>query len=145
MRRLWLLTLGLTLILSACSCYIKLTASGSLPESIAVQVSEPQRIEAVSVDRQEGKGHWVRIWDATGKAKVSSITYGVVPKGMHQLKVPEPLRRLHIYHAMIHTPPTFFGPPCGGGVVFWIAANGQLRTCISGKCEERLLAGKIPE
>jgi len=145
MRVLSLLTLGFAVVLSACSCYIQLTAVGSLPGPITAQFPEALRIERLLVERLEHKGHWARVWEASGSAKLSSITYGAVPQGLRQLASPEPLRRKQIYHAMIQTPPSLFGPPCGGGVIFWITADGQVRTCSSPTCERQLLSGKIPE
>jgi len=136
---------ALLLALPSCSCYVVLTATGLLQGSITVQLPERLRVESLSVDRQEGKGHWVRIWDARGSAKISSITYGSIPKGFKQPVAPEALRRNHIYRAEIHTPPTFFGPPCGGGVTFWISGDGQLKTCKSSACEKQLFNGQIPD
>ncbi len=133
--------LGTSLLaLAGCSCAADVWVFGSLQSGVVIQQTpldgaDPEAMTLLHVTAWDMSTPGSQpIWQAEGKAKVKSLTYGTVPAGMKVVTPAQPLEPGHTYSigVSIGTGMIFFNPPsCQGGIVFRVNSDGSITPCTS--------------
>jgi hypothetical protein len=127
----------LAFLLGGCQCFAEVSVSGSIQQGIQIYVKGSssrfsKRPSLYDLDIHErGTENSGPMWQIKGKAKVSSITYGVAPTGMSEDAPARVMRPGQTYDVSVDadTDEAVFGLPCHGRATFRIDNAGNVVAC----------------
>jgi hypothetical protein len=128
------------LLLSGCQCFAEVGVSGSIQQGAQIYVkgssssfSKRPSLYNLSV-YERGAENSGPLWQIKGKAKISSLTYGVVPPGMSEDAPAKAMRPGQTYDVSVDgdTDEAVFGLPCHGRAAFRIDVAGNVVACSEG-------------
>ncbi len=122
--------------LTSCSRVFWVQPSGSINSGVHFEFYEDPdrsteatlRVTEVSVVKLDQDGNEAAQWSLTGRARVSSIDYGIVPKGLTEQIAAMPLEPDSVYEIRVHDDPVF-PSPASGGALFRLNATGEVVIC----------------
>ncbi len=129
--------IALVLVLSGCQCFAPVKVMGSLPRGVVIEVeghanalSRKARLQYIGIYIQDGVGA-KPVWEVRGSARINSVTYGKVPRGMVEEVPAVPLEAGRKYSVGIQgdTAGTFLGAPCRGRAEFTVNSAGEIILC----------------
>jgi hypothetical protein len=125
-------------MLLGCQCFAPVTVTGSIQRGAVIEVegsssalSRNAIVFELSIHDRNADSS-VPLWHVTGKGRVSSVTYGSVPRGMSGDAPAKPLEPGHSYVVVVYadTAGSFaFGSYCRGRYTFNINSFGEISNC----------------
>jgi len=137
MYRLFITFVAIVCIgLTSCSRVFWVKASGSINTGIQFEFfedpdrSSPARLQVteVSVVKYDQDRNASEQWLLTGRARLSTVEYGVVPKGLTEHIQAEALLAGGVYEVRVHDDPAI-PPPANGGTMFKLTETGTVIDC----------------